>query len=706
MQQDTKFAPASLEKILASPEFVNSDRMARFLAFLVDRAREPEPRRMKEIEIGHVVFDRPVGYDPKGDSIVRVEATRLRKKLASYYSNDGKDDPVILRLAPGRYEIEFLPNPATVVPDAKPEPDPPPAEPPASRRKWIALSGAGLATALIGAAFYSRRRAPAPSLDAFAVTAFSGREDHPAFSPDGKQLAYIWDGEPGHSAVYTQGQNAESAVRLTHSDVSEACPVWSSDGREIAFLRGIGQDRIEIRIRNLATGTEESVAELNAYRSSTPGLSWSPDGQWLASAEASGDAEISRLVVVSRRTREKRVFRPVSGTHMSRWWPVFSRDGKKIAFANSLEGASSDVYVADFPERAERRVTFDNTLVRGIAWTADDSSLVIASYREKGRCSLWRVPLNGGVPDRLTEGGSESWSPDVSPVAQKLVFSRHVENVNIWPYRPGQEAPKEPWISSSGLNSTPRFSPDGKRIAFRSNRSGRSEIWIFDNESKQSRRLTFFNGPVTGSPRWSPDGKRIAFDSRKFGHADIFVVDAEGGEPQRFTSGDSNEMLPAWSPDGQYIYFTTDREGFLSVWKKPAAGGAEQLVRRHATAPFASPDGKYLYYARGANEPGLWRADLSSDGEEPVLPDLRPGMWGSWALSPDGIYFVDPPGKDQGGNGTLRRLAADGSITVLDQIPHPVLWDGGLAVSPDGRMVLCAQMDRNDSDLFVVSGFR
>jgi len=84
MQEDTQFPQAALEKVLASPEFVNSERIARLLTFLVERARDSGSKRMKEIEIGHTVFDRPVGYDPKSDSIVRVEATRLRKKLAQY----------------------------------------------------------------------------------------------------------------------------------------------------------------------------------------------------------------------------------------------------------------------------------------------------------------------------------------------------------------------------------------------------------------------------------------------------------------------------------------------------------------------------------------------------------------------------------------------------------------------------------------------
>src|ERR1700691_4103795 len=188
MQQDTQFAPANLEKILSSPEFVNSERMARFLAFLVACAQGPESRRVKEIEIGNAVFGRPLGYDPKTDSIVRVEATRLRKKLASYYQNEGKNDPVVLRLTPGRYEIEFLANSETAPRD--PEPGVPVAAPPASRRRWMILTGAGIGSALIGAASYPRRKTPPASLEALAVTSFSGREDHPAFSPDGKQLAY------------------------------------------------------------------------------------------------------------------------------------------------------------------------------------------------------------------------------------------------------------------------------------------------------------------------------------------------------------------------------------------------------------------------------------------------------------------------------------------------------------------------------------
>lgn len=610
MQEDTQFSQAALEKVLASPEFVNSERMARLLTFLVDRARASGSKRMKEIEIGHTVFDRPVDYDPKSDSIVRVEATRLRKKLAQYYANDGVNDPVTLRLAPGHYEIEFLPNPSAVAPAEEPAPAAPPV---ASRRKWVMFVGGGVGAAVISVAALSRKREPAPSLEALAVTSFSGREDHPAFSPDGKRLAYVWDGEPGHYAVYIQGQSAESAARLTQSELPEARPVWSNDGKEIAFLRGTGQDRTDVRIRNLATGAEESLAELSGDRSSVPGLSWSPDGQWSASADYVAGAGAMQLILISRRTRERKWFRPAPRPTISRSWPVFSRDGKQIAFVHSPEGATADVYVADFPEGAERRVTFDNTPVKGIAWAANGRSLVVASYREKGRCSLWRVPLDDGALERLTEAGSESWSPDISSAAEKLVFSRHVQNINIWRFRTGEGAPPAPWISSSGLNSSPRFSPDGRRVAFRSNRSGRSEIWIFDGESGQSRRLTFFNGPVTGSPRWSPDGKWIAFDSRKFGNADIFVVAAGGGEPRRFTSGNSNSVLPAWSADGAYLYYAGDREGFLSVWRKPAAGGAEELVRRHATAPFLSADGKFLYYARGANEPGLWRAELGSD---------------------------------------------------------------------------------------------
>jgi Tol biopolymer transport system component len=116
------------------------------------------------------------------------------------------------------------------------------------------------------------------------------------------------------------------------------------------------------------------------------------------------------------------------------------------------------------------------------------------------------------------------------------------------------------------------------------------------------------NGPQTGSPRWSPDGRWIAFDSTKYGHRDIFVVAAEGGFLRRLTTEPSEDVRPNWSADGRWIYFGSDRGGDWQVWKVPSEGGAAVQVTRHGgREAFESLDGKFVYYTKQGPTAGIWR---------------------------------------------------------------------------------------------------
>src|SRR5215472_10523911 len=97
-----------MDAILASPEFARSDRMCRFLRFVVERTLSGEEDSLKESVIGVRVFDREIGYDPKTDAIVRVEARRLRTKLAEYQAQTGADDPFWIVLPKGGYKPDFV----------------------------------------------------------------------------------------------------------------------------------------------------------------------------------------------------------------------------------------------------------------------------------------------------------------------------------------------------------------------------------------------------------------------------------------------------------------------------------------------------------------------------------------------------------------------------------------------------------------------
>jgi Tol biopolymer transport system component len=141
-----------------------------------------------------------------------------------------------------------------------------------------------------------------------------------------------------------------------------------------------------------------------------------------------------------------------------------------------------------------------------------------------------------------------------------------------------------------------------------------------------------------GSPRWSPDGRRIAFDAPKSGNDHIFVINSEGGVPRLLTQGDANNTRPSWSGDGRWIYFGSNRSGEWQIWKTSAQGGnATQITKAGGAEGFESPDGKLVFYSK-RETPGIWSVPVGGGKEEPVLgkPDTN-----NWALGRDGICFFD-----------------------------------------------------------------
>jgi TolB-like protein len=139
---------AQLERVLAAPAFA-SGRHPRFLRYVVERTLAGEPDQLKEYVLGLEVFDRTAGYDPRLDSIVRVEARRLRAKLEEYYAGPGADDPVVIEIPRGTYAPVFTARPAPIPePEAEGAAEVPSA--PLSLKRWAALAALSGALAVVG----------------------------------------------------------------------------------------------------------------------------------------------------------------------------------------------------------------------------------------------------------------------------------------------------------------------------------------------------------------------------------------------------------------------------------------------------------------------------------------------------------------------------------------------------------------------------
>jgi len=287
-----------------------------------------------------------------------------------------------------------------------------------------------------------------------------------------------------------------------------------------------------------------------------------------------------------------------------------------------------------------------------------------------------------------------------------LAYARQLANINIWRRKLDAlhlSVPADRFLSSTTIESGPQFSPDGSKIVFESTRSGAYEIWLCRSDGTNLIQLTHLN-TMTGTPRWSPDGQQIAFDSRAPGNADIFVMDSHGGSLRRLTDETSTDVVPSWSRDGRWIYFASDRSGQWEAWRMPSAGGpAVQVTHHGGYSGFESPDGQFLYYAKGATVPGLWRIPTSGGEETEVIGSLEAGYWGYWAVVEDGIYYLDTTAEPAIAffNFTTHR-----TTRVFDLESRPAREAPGLAVSSDGGTLLYTQLDALSRDIVLVENFR
>lgn len=270
------------------------------------------------------------------------------------------------------------------------------------------------------------------------------------------------------------------------------------------------------------------------------------------------------------------------------------------------------------------------------------------------------------------------------------------DGVGIWRFSLRHPSSSAPIIATGGINTGPQFSPDGRQIAFSSDRSNNREIWVANSDGSQPFQLTRLQSALTSTPRWSPDGKWIAFDSTVDGAPEILMVSPRGGEPHVLARAENEgAMVPSWSKDGRSIYYSTVVNGEFEVMKLKLEGGTpEQITRHGGFSPQESADGKFLYYAK-KNQPGLWRMSITGDDEQLVLPDLPAGYWGYWQLAGKGIYYVTP-GENDLAVLHYYDLRTNRSRDLGSLTKSAVDGDPGLSVSKDGEWVLCAQRGNGD----------
>ena len=575
----------------------------------------------------------------------------------------------------------------------------------------------------------SLRRAaesPEPPLRVTPLTTYPGYEVAPSFSPSGDQVAFAWDGDnQDNFDIYVKLVGEGTPLRLTDDKAEDRSPAWSPDGRQIAFMRFGSQPEgaADVMLAPPIGGPGRRLARIDSPLRiggqwwSSLSLAWSPDGKHLAVVARDSPRAPYGIFLLSVDTGEKRRLtqpRVSTGLDLS---PDFSPDGQKVAFVRWTASSVAEIYVVRVTGGQPERVTDLGAYIGGLAWTSDGREIIFSAGLQAGG-ALYRIPASGGNPRQVAAAGEAYGKPALAPQARRLAYPRFVFDYNIWRIdfaSAGVRKPMRPLIASTRTDVSGRFSPDGKRIVFASNRSGTMEIWVCDADGSNALQLTSFNGPLVGTPRWSPDARSIVFDSRPGGNADIFVVGASGGAPRRITADPSEDVVPSWSRDGRWIYFASNRSGEQQVWKVPVEGeepegaAAVQVTRQGGVVAFESPDGKWVYYAKTRGRPNaIWRVPAVGGEEAPVvagLSSIRP----SWTVVEEGVYFADrdPASFPGEGWGVKFLNLRDGRVSLITELPNrPHHGSGGLDVSPNGAWLIVSQQDQSGSDLMLAENFR
>lgn len=584
---------------------------------------------------------------------------------------------------------------------------------------WIALLLLMLAAAGAIAWRFMRPNPPVVPIRVVRLTSYPGQVRHPAFSPDGRQMAFAWNGEAqDNHDIYIKFLDTGDPLRLTTHPGVDGWPAWSPDGRMLAFNRWVrGEPNADILTVPALGGSERKILQyripVRPGASSGSGvgiplMSWTPDGKWILLGYLSDPNANTALALVSVETLEVRLLtRPGSGDCC----PAIAPDGRRIAFLRRSPGRIQNVHVLpvspDYrPEGAPKQLTHEPSGAANPMWTGDGREVLYISSREGVR-TLWRVPQDGSRPPSPIESlGAIGMNWAISARGDRLAYSDRENDADLWRVDLPGGTHLDRIVPSSASDSNPEISPDGRRLAFISERLGGRRVWVSGSDGAKPLDIAKGGGSFPTPARWSPDGNQIVFECQNEGNDDVCIAPASGGTARRLTRYPARDAFPSWSRDGKWIYFTSHRSGSFQIWKAPADGtdeAAVQVTKGGGYSAVESQDGKTVFFVRDRLSGGVWKVSVQGGPETQVSTFRILGYSQNYAVRPEGIYYASSSDPERWFELWLYKFSGEKSALVC-RIEKRL--GEGLSVSPDGRWLWFAADEFRDGNLYMVENFR
>jgi Tol biopolymer transport system component len=396
-------------------------------------------------------------------------------------------------------------------------------------------------------------------------TAGPGPELSPSLSPDGTKLVYA-SRASGNWDIYIQPvRNSDSSVfpepvNLTaNSPFDDIQPAFSPDGKQIVFRSGREEGGIFIMdaggrsVRKLADAGHNPV--------------WSPDGTEIIEAQANGQKANLRspppsaLYAVNVETGNRRVI--TAGDAVQ---PSCSPNGHRIAYWGMRQGGQRDIWTVATKGGEPVEVTNDSDIDWNPVWSSDGSYLYFASDRD-GKMNLWRIRIDeqsgqtSGPAEPARLPGDYVQHFGFSTDGRLMAYVQESMRKNLYKigFNPAAEqatGQPVPINQESRLFSSPDISPDGEWLVFTNQGEKQEDLFVMRRDGKGLTRITNDIHRDRGA-RWSPDGKKIAFYSDRSGEYEIWLTNPDGSSLEQLTFTPEPNMIfyPLWSPDSQRIQY-------------------------------------------------------------------------------------------------------------------------------------------------------
>jgi len=536
----------------------------------------------------------------------------------------------------------------------------PPPRPRSRKRLWVAVAIAA-ALAAVAAIWQITHRAPdaaqaapvadraatEPALPFVTITSRPGREVDANLSPDGAMVAYAQIDEKGHSTIVLQTTVHVPPRPLTSppAGYSDTMPVWSPDGRTIAFARFDANNRCQLMLIAPSGGNERKIAD--CFAGSAASYDWTPDGKGLLMG--------LEIKLPGERSSPLRLLDIASGQWKALDYsisegdididPRYSPDGRWIVFRRAI--SLSDLWKMPAEGGTPQRLTHIKSDIRGWDWLPDGSGLVFSYIGND--MGMFRYDMARGAVTRLKMDGFAIF-PDVARNSPTLAFTVDQSTSGIFrltlPSTPNGKVVKERVFPSSRSDMLPAISPDGRTLAFISDRGSRLELWLGELDKPDSARLVQGIMPIPRHvPVWSEDGSRMLVVAKRDDQQTLYEVEVESGRIHLLPVPAPSPIYAAYTPDPNLLLVGSDSgEGRLRVvlydrsktpWREISSLQDVALVR------FDAPKDR-IYFTR-VTKPGIWSASPML-GDLQVLDAHRPRMakeYKRWAIGPDGVYYMD-----------------------------------------------------------------